>query len=77
MDQELNAHNYRTHEFGDSVFLENTRLEYQCSAAALNPHAVCSGRHRFHVLPLTLFGFPVSEHFLADVQAQPVIAFEL
>jgi S-adenosylmethionine:tRNA ribosyltransferase-isomerase len=24
MDQELNAHSYRTHEFGDSVFLERT-----------------------------------------------------
>jgi len=34
MDEELNARNYRTHEFGDSVFLENTRLKYQCSAAA-------------------------------------------
>ena len=34
MDEELNAHNYRTHEFGDSVFLENTRMEYQRSAAA-------------------------------------------
>jgi S-adenosylmethionine:tRNA ribosyltransferase-isomerase len=34
VDRELNAHNYRTHEFGDSVFLENARLESQCSAAA-------------------------------------------
>jgi len=34
MDEELNAHNYRTHEFGDSLFLENTRMEYQRSAAA-------------------------------------------
>ena len=34
MDEELNAHNYRTHEFGDSVFLEDTRMEYQRSAAA-------------------------------------------
>jgi S-adenosylmethionine:tRNA ribosyltransferase-isomerase len=38
MDEELNAHNYRTHEFGDSVFLENTHgrtaSEYQRSAAA-------------------------------------------
>jgi len=34
----LNAHNYRTHEFGDSVFLENTcrrtASENQRSAAA-------------------------------------------
>lgn len=35
MDQELNAHNYRTHEFGDSVFLERIRhsvksLEFTC-----------------------------------------------
>jgi S-adenosylmethionine:tRNA ribosyltransferase-isomerase len=38
MDEELNAHNYRTHEFGDSVFLENTcrrtASENQRSAAA-------------------------------------------
>jgi S-adenosylmethionine:tRNA ribosyltransferase-isomerase len=34
MDDELNARNYRTHEFGDSVFLENTRMEYQRYAAA-------------------------------------------
>ena len=38
MDEELNSHNYRTHEFGDSVFLENTyrrtASEYQRSAAA-------------------------------------------
>jgi S-adenosylmethionine:tRNA ribosyltransferase-isomerase len=35
MDEELNAHRYRTHEFGDSVFLEGTHnCEYQRSAAA-------------------------------------------
>jgi S-adenosylmethionine:tRNA ribosyltransferase-isomerase len=37
MDRELNAHNYRTHEFGDSVFLESTltetHAEFQRSAA--------------------------------------------
>jgi S-adenosylmethionine:tRNA ribosyltransferase-isomerase len=34
MDDELNARSYRTHEFGDSIFLENARMEYQRSAAA-------------------------------------------
>jgi S-adenosylmethionine:tRNA ribosyltransferase-isomerase len=38
MDQELNTHNYRTHEFGDSVLLESIHREMssgcQCSAAA-------------------------------------------
>jgi hypothetical protein len=33
---ELNAHEYRTHEFGDSVFLERMRLRYaQFSARAV------------------------------------------
>ncbi len=27
IDQELNAHDYRTHEFGDSVFLEKADNE--------------------------------------------------
>jgi S-adenosylmethionine:tRNA ribosyltransferase-isomerase len=38
MDEELNAHNYRTHEFGDSIFLESAHREmrscYQRSTAA-------------------------------------------
>jgi S-adenosylmethionine:tRNA ribosyltransferase-isomerase len=29
IDQELNAHHYRTHEFGDSVFLEKADKQMQ------------------------------------------------
>ena len=77
MDEELNAHNYRTHEFGDSVFLENTRLGYQSLPRQPEPSRRLRSRQRFHVLPLTLFRLPVSEYFFADMQAKTVITFEL
>ncbi len=34
IDQQLNAYDYRTHEFGDSVFIENQRRPAQRSVAA-------------------------------------------
>jgi len=37
-DQELNARDYRTHEFGDSVFLERAATERATQRSHLSPH---------------------------------------
>ena len=39
IDQELNAHDYRTHEFGDSVFLEKAANQKRAAQTSrLSPH---------------------------------------
>ena len=46
IDQELNARDYRTHEFGDSVFLERAANKTRPRPSRLSPHhSMCQLRH--------------------------------
>jgi hypothetical protein len=46
IDQELNARDYRTHEFGDSVFLERAANKTRPCPSRLSPHhSMCQLRH--------------------------------
>jgi len=46
IDQELNARDYRTHEFGDSVFLERAANKTRPRPSRLSPyHRMCQLKH--------------------------------